>query len=490
MSRRVPNTFHGQNADGRWKQRKQRRTIVSAGASATISSHSSVSLGSGATTLGAGAHHHGGWGGWSSVLPNEDQAIVVTDPSKPKLALEHRNRVLAKLVDVLGLRDPPPPKAECLRRAREIETRLHADCVAKRDYKLGAVERILLIERNDGDDPVDDSADPPAADAGAESSLVADKEGNALGARRKRRKKEVEVGVVVAASSPRQEQARKQASVRAMPKALRQLAGEKPKRGERRAGRARGGGQGVVPTVAPAAAAAVAMSGGIGADARAKAVSHLTNALAGEADGDARAATVASAVEEALFSALVLGEGGAGPQRRKVAVGAGEYRRQLRAILFNLRASDDEPAPAAAVATGAAGGKGVGAESLVLSSDALAAHGYPAEGDEAWDAAQGWRTTPASGAGTAAGVAASGGLPTLLGMACETVLTAAGTALARVSMVDSGGETVLDMLVKPPDAVTDYRTQRSGITEGLLRHITSTLADAQRAVRTTACHRL
>ena len=54
MSRRVPNTFHGQNADGRWKQRKQRRTIVSAGASATISSHSSVSLGSGATTLGAG----------------------------------------------------------------------------------------------------------------------------------------------------------------------------------------------------------------------------------------------------------------------------------------------------------------------------------------------------------------------------------------------------------------------------------------------------
>ena len=68
-------------------------------------------------------------------------------------------------------------------------------------------------------------------------------------------------------------------------------------------------------------------------------------------------------------------------------------------------------------------------------------------------------------------------------MACETVGTAAGTALARVSMVDSGGETVLDMLVKPPDAVTDYRTQRSGITEGLLRHITSTLADAQRAVK-------
>ena len=122
----------------------------------------------------------------------------------------------------------------------------------------------------------------------------------------------------------------------------------------------------------------------------------------------------------------------------------------------------------------------------MLSSDALAAHGYPAEGEGAWDAAQGWRTTPASGAGAAA----SGG-SALLGMACETVLTAAGTALARVSMVDSGGETVLDMLVKPPDAVTDYRTQRSGITEGLLRHITSTLADAQRAVKPrkpTSCH--
>ena len=141
--------------DGRYPERKQRRTIVSAGASATITSHGSVSLGSGATTMSSGGQNHAGWGGWSQVLPNEELAMVVTDPAPPKLGMDQRNKVLKKLVQVLGLKSGSG-KADCIRRAREIEIELHGDCVAKRDYKLGAVERILRISQNGGVDDLDE----------------------------------------------------------------------------------------------------------------------------------------------------------------------------------------------------------------------------------------------------------------------------------------------------------------------------------------------
>lgn len=56
----------------------------------------------------------------------------------------------------------------------------------------------------------------------------------------------------------------------------------------------------------------------------------------------------------------------------------------------------------------------------------------------------------------------------LLGMDCEMVQTASGSALARVSIVGPEGEVLYDQLVRPTEPITDYLTQWSGITEEML----------------------
>lgn len=68
---------------------------------------------------------------------------------------------------------------------------------------------------------------------------------------------------------------------------------------------------------------------------------------------------------------------------------------------------------------------------------------------------------------------------------CEMVRTEIGLELARLTVVSpsSPGGVALDILVKPEKSVIDYCTEFSGITEPLLRQITTTKADALMQLR-------
>ncbi|XP_031719052.1 RNA exonuclease 5 [Anarrhichthys ocellatus] len=71
----------------------------------------------------------------------------------------------------------------------------------------------------------------------------------------------------------------------------------------------------------------------------------------------------------------------------------------------------------------------------------------------------------------------------LYGLDCEMCLTERGNELARVSLVDSDGNCLLDDLVKPQNRILDYLTRFSGITAAMLRPITTTLRDVQVKLR-------
>ena len=63
---------------------------------------------------------------------------------------------------------------------------------------------------------------------------------------------------------------------------------------------------------------------------------------------------------------------------------------------------------------------------------------------------------------------------------CEMVLTTDDVySLARISVLDWSGTTVLDSFVKPSMEIKNYFTQFSGITPALLSNVTTTLADIQ-----------
>ncbi|XP_020498848.1 RNA exonuclease 5 [Labrus bergylta] len=72
----------------------------------------------------------------------------------------------------------------------------------------------------------------------------------------------------------------------------------------------------------------------------------------------------------------------------------------------------------------------------------------------------------------------------LYGLDCEMCLTEQGNELARVSLVDSAGNCVLDELVKPQRQILNYLTKFSGITAAMLRPIKTTLRDVQAKLRT------
>lgn len=74
--------------------------------------------------------------------------------------------------------------------------------------------------------------------------------------------------------------------------------------------------------------------------------------------------------------------------------------------------------------------------------------------------------------------------PRIVAFDCEMVQIQDGSsALARATLVEIPSEKVLlDILVKPSEPIIDYVTRFSGITEEMLAPVTTTLADAQRAI--------
>ncbi|KYN01074.1 PREDICTED: putative RNA exonuclease NEF-sp [Cyphomyrmex costatus] len=73
----------------------------------------------------------------------------------------------------------------------------------------------------------------------------------------------------------------------------------------------------------------------------------------------------------------------------------------------------------------------------------------------------------------------------MFGLDCEMCLTTSGNLeLTRISIVDEDMNVIYDSLVKPENAITNYLTRYSGITEDMLDDVTVTLHDVQQTLRT------
>ncbi|KAI9280198.1 ribonuclease H-like domain-containing protein [Umbelopsis sp. AD052] len=70
----------------------------------------------------------------------------------------------------------------------------------------------------------------------------------------------------------------------------------------------------------------------------------------------------------------------------------------------------------------------------------------------------------------------------ILSMDCEMCVSTKGRVLTRVAIVDRDGKLLLDELVKPNEPIIDYVTQYSGITEEMLKDVTTTHGEAQQMV--------
>lgn len=73
----------------------------------------------------------------------------------------------------------------------------------------------------------------------------------------------------------------------------------------------------------------------------------------------------------------------------------------------------------------------------------------------------------------------------MFGLDCEMCMTTSGNLeLARITIVDESMKIIYDSLVKPENAITNYLTRYSGITEEMLNNVTITLHDVQQTLRT------
>ena len=85
----------------------------------------------------------------------------------------------------------------------------------------------------------------------------------------------------------------------------------------------------------------------------------------------------------------------------------------------------------------------------------------------------------AAAAGGAPAAGAPPDWPRLLAVDCEMCTTAAGAQLARVTVVDAAGATLLDEFVRPELPVMDYLTPFSGVTKALLDGARLGIAEVQ-----------
>ena len=62
------------------------------------------------------------------------------------------------------------------------------------------------------------------------------------------------------------------------------------------------------------------------------------------------------------------------------------------------------------------------------------------------------------------------------------VETTRGKEVARVTLLDFGGRSCLETLVKPSSTILDYKTAFSGLTEDILGGVSTTLEDVQKSL--------
>ncbi|KAI8880262.1 ribonuclease H-like protein [Backusella circina FSU 941] len=70
----------------------------------------------------------------------------------------------------------------------------------------------------------------------------------------------------------------------------------------------------------------------------------------------------------------------------------------------------------------------------------------------------------------------------MVALDCEMCKTANGYAVTRVALIDKERNVLINELVKPAEEITDYVTHISGVSELLLKDITTSLADIQKKI--------